>query len=399
MNNCFRILTLSLGLTVVAGCQVQPTKDDNSPEPVRLLLKKPPKTFGNEAEVVNRPFIKWVHKFRFDDLEQRLVDACGRFTVLQKPFLYTTPFESDQSRNGHNWSAKAREAERRLEDLPKRLECWTKYADRMISRRADEYAEFNTYYNTLVGDNGLIKKRYDDGSPLWYVEPGPADAEALFRRDRPIFEKELKKLGEVLSDYPTYENTLRNEIARYRGYARKESASWNRAFNKAVANFQQTNPFNRPPSNNRTIQRTSDLFIGASPQVKMAMDNLDRAWFGEEAFNRMLVQQAAAYGAATKGAKGGSGINLHFDSCRKEERTLKSGEVISKDICSNDKDPNAKRQSLDKLEAEYNANYDAAQKRRAEEYRRAAEMRARQEAAAARVASYPRCTGGCTESR
>ena len=398
MNNCFRILTLSLGLTVVAGCQVQPAKDDNSPEPVRLLLKKPPKTFGNEAEVGNRPFIEWVHKFRFDDLEQRLVDLCGRFTMHQKGLLYSSPFEYKKHREGNNWGAKASEAERKLEDLPKRLECWTKYADRMISRRADEYAEFNTYYNTLIGDGGLLKDRNQSGTVNWYVQPGPPNPRAFFGQ-RPIFERELEKLGEVLSDYPKYENKLRNEIATYRGWARKESASWNRAFNKAVANFQQTNPFNRPPSNNGVIQRTSDLFIGASPQVKMAMDNLDRAWFGEEAFNRMLVQQAAAYGAAAKSAKGGSGINLHLDSCRKEERTLKSGEVISKDICSNDKDPNAKRQSLDKLEAQYNANYDAAQKRRAEEYRRAAEMRARQEAAAARVASYPRCTGGCTESR
>ena len=181
-------------------------------------------------------------------------------------------------------------------ETEKRAKCWADRAPGVIERRAAE----------LVYLNGIL----DANMRFWR---GDAEKTRLLTFNQKAhfndktLESDIDFLAYEMRNFASVGLALLKKISSARGFQNDRRQSNQRAWGHALNEFSKDNPFNRPgpgQNPNANITRTSTMIPGASPALQLALDQMDRTMFGEQAFYKALARDISISSATrSDGAK------------------------------------------------------------------------------------------------
>ncbi|WP_106609546.1 hypothetical protein [Shimia abyssi] len=155
----------------------------------------------------------------------------------------------------------------KLADLPRFSECFIKTGPTLVEHRIAELA----YLNEILSE-------MDSATPPQWMPAGrPSKSERESTRKALTIDSELKTFERAVKALPKKAESYRRFIAAYGGLAKESRESWATAWNQAVNEFAQDNPYIRPGpgQSGSNLTLTTDMISNTSPGVRAALVNLD----------------------------------------------------------------------------------------------------------------------------
>lgn len=248
--------------------------------------------------------------------------------------------------------------ERLKTDTPRRAKCWSDTAPTLYERRIQEII----YLKKLAAD-------FFEIPPPTGQKPVPAYAREMW--DKHSFDKELASLERDIRAFGDVNRQIDGQIRQQKQWRRADRKSWERAITTGLNNFSKSNVLAQPPPGSGMVQPIASSFPNASPELRIALDNLDRTMMGEEAYARVLGQRAAAAAAQSAYASSGSSGS--------------AGSITLTRVCYSGENPDGSCVTKDQLAAQARERENAEAAQMATERARTAQ-KAREMAAAAQSA-------------